>query len=188
MPERLDRVTVNVPDGDVTIGRATREVLMGILAQNEGAAVIRARFEAVGASRLVELTRGERVALRNLLGEWLLDDEDRPEEQGLTDLYIAVNRGEPWDGMVDIWDEGDAETGRGFGSGTWHWRWARWDERRYPDDDHQHCIFCHTNIEDDALTEAWLTLGDDDCERWVCAGCFDKLRDRFGWKVEPRQP
>jgi len=71
MPERFDRVTVNIPDGDVTISWATREVLMGLFAEDESAAGIRARFEAVGASRPVDLTRDERVALRDMLG-WLL--------------------------------------------------------------------------------------------------------------------
>ena len=51
VPERLERITVNVPEGDVTISWATREVLMRLLAEDETAAGIRARFKAVGASR-----------------------------------------------------------------------------------------------------------------------------------------
>jgi hypothetical protein len=185
MPERLDHVTVTVPDGDVTVSWSTRQVLMDRLAQDENTAGLRARFEAVGASRHVDLNREERVALRDLIGEWLYEEHEIPEERGLTDLYIAVNRGEPWESVVEAFERGDSETGRRFGSQNWRWRWAQWRERQDPDDDHQHCVFCNTNIEDDALTEAWCSLDEDDYERWVCAGCFEKLRERFGWTVEP---
>lgn len=185
MPERLDRITVTVPDGDVSVSWATREELMRLLAQRDDTAAIRSRFDAVGASRPVELTREERVALRDLIGEWLYEEVGRPEEQGLTDLYIAINRGEPWEYSVEAFAAGDAGDGPELSSQNWRWRWMQWRDRRDPDDDHQHCRFCHTNIQDDAVSEAWCSHDQEDYERWVCAGCFEKLHERFGWKVEP---
>ncbi len=178
MPERLDRVTVNVPDGDVTISWATREVLMGLLTEDENAAGIRARFEAVGASRPVDLTRDERLALRDMLG-WCLGNDESPELQGLTDLYIAVNRGEPGEHIV-----GRFEQAGGLGSEGSRWRWMHWRDRQDPNDGPQHCFFCHTNIETGAVEAAWRAVDENDVEHWGCAGCFEKLHERFGWKVE----
>jgi hypothetical protein len=59
-------------------------------------------------------------------------------------------------------------------------RWTHWRERLYPNDDHQHCVFCHTNIEDTAVTQAWRALDGNEVEHWVCGGCFEKLRYRLG--------
>ena len=102
MPERLDRITVSVPSGDVTVSWATRQVLMARLAQRDDTAAIRARFDAVGASGPVELSREERVALRDLIGEWLYEpDVPVPEYDELCDLYIAVNIGEPHEYRVE---------------------------------------------------------------------------------------
>jgi hypothetical protein len=181
MPEGLDRITVIVPDGQVTVTWDTRQLLIDRLAQQDNTADIRARFEGVEASRPVELNRDERLALRDLLGEWLYDEEP-PEEQELTDLYIALNKGEPWNDLVEMFAQADAEAEPRLPPMTW--RWARWRDRQDPDDDHQHCLFCRTNIEDDALTEAWCSLDEDNCEYWVCGGCFEKLRERFGWTPE----
>jgi hypothetical protein len=177
VPERLDRVTVRTQNGEVTVSWESREELLSLLAE-EDPTDIRASFDAAGASRPVELRGDQRTALTHLLG-------DTDTRSDLSELYIALNMGEPSEWLVAEWEAGDAESGRGFGSQNWRWRWAHWRERRYEHDDHQHCGFCHTNIEDDAVTEAWLTLGDDDVERWVCAGCFEKLHARFGWRVDP---
>jgi hypothetical protein len=184
VPERLERITVAAPSGDVTITWDTRQMLMERLAQRDDTAGIRRRFDAVGASRSVELNRDERLALRGLLDEWLCDEKP-PDEQELTDLYIALNKGEPSDAIVEMFAEADTEAEPRLRSINWRWRWAHWRDRQDPNDDHQHCMFCHTNIEDDALTEAWCSVDANDYERWVCGGCFEKLRERFAWSVEP---
>lgn len=178
MPERLDRVTVLTPNGDVTFSWDTRGMLLSLLEQNEGAAEIRARFDAVGASQPVDLTH-DGLVLRDILGEWLTGRVVVPD--GISELYIAINMGEPHEEIVEMLAEADAEAG----SENWPWRWTHWRDRTDAHDDHQHCMCCHTNIEDDAVTEAWRSLQENDVEVWVCAGCFEKLHERFGWKVEP---
>ncbi len=51
--------------------------------------------------------------------------------------------------------------------------------------DHDHCEFCwETFAEPDLLPDAlhvgWTTR---DSYRWVCDGCFEDFRERFGWTV-----
>lgn len=111
-----------VPDGDVTIRWVTREVRL--LRELDSAAGIAARFEAVGATATVELSRDERLALRDTVGEWLEDDEV-PEQQGLIDPYIALNRGEPYDAIVELLSDG-------FPDHTRRWRWTHCRDKARP--------------------------------------------------------
>jgi hypothetical protein len=183
MPERLDRVAVRTQNGDVTISWESRRVLLSLLAQEENTTEIRSSFEAVGDSHPVELSAEQRATLTDLLDEWLMDDDLFPEgtKRGLIELDIALNMGEPLADYVEALAEAEAEEEPGSRSQNWQWEWTRWRDREDPGDDHQHCWFCRTNIEDDAVTQAWRTFGDGDYERWVCAGCFEKLKERFGW-------
>jgi len=188
MPERLDRVTVLTPNGEVFLSWEERQALLAQLERTPGAADIHATFDAVGASRPVELDAGQRNTLKNLLAEWLMDDEVFDDERGgILDVHTALNRGEPWESTLEDWEAGD-EGGRGFDSANWRWRRERWGERPRPSD-HLHCLFCNTRFADGTqhptdLQEGWCSLDESDYERWVCAGCFEKLHERFVWKVE----
>ena len=86
--------------------------------------------------------------------------------------------GEPSEYTVEMFKDG-------YGGPDWRWRWTHWRERLDPHDDHQHCVFCHTNIEDNAVTEAWRAFNEKGVEQWICAGCFETLHGRFGWKAAP---
>jgi hypothetical protein len=66
---------------------------------------------------------------------------------------------------------------------TLYWKqWARPGEEW----DHDHCAFCWAKfMEEDrpgVLHEGYVTA---DGRHWICRGCFDDFRERFGWKVEP---
>ncbi len=205
MPERLDRVTVAVPMGTHAISRAACETLVAKLEQQQTeawlarhwpeltrestAAAIRVRFEGVRASRPVELSAGEKRLLCVLLTYWPMThegvgDDTRTE---LLSLLAALERGDPKPYIVEWWEEGDDNPARGVSS-NWRWRWEQWGERpRYTD--HLHCLFCDTRFSDRSdvdydLAEGWCGVDEDDYQRWVCAGCFEKLRERFGWKAE----
>jgi hypothetical protein len=86
---RLDRVRVNVAGEVVTISWHERDVLLEELAFAEGTKPIRERFEAVGASRPVELDAEERVGLRTALDDW---GSDRLQPEGLRHLHAALRR------------------------------------------------------------------------------------------------
>ena len=70
MPEHPDRVTVALKQSDVPLSWLGRQVLLGRL---QHAQEIRAAFEAVGATRPVELTPGQRAELLALLEKWALE-------------------------------------------------------------------------------------------------------------------
>ena len=92
MPERLDTVTVALSRGDVTIGWETRQALMARLQHVQSASNLRATFEAVGATRAVELNPAQRATLLGLLDEWSLDrDADRAMPEGLIELRDALS-------------------------------------------------------------------------------------------------
>ena len=54
-------------------------MLLSLLAQESNTSEIRSAFEAVGASRPVELSGDQRTTLKALLGDWLMDDDLFPE-------------------------------------------------------------------------------------------------------------
>ena len=73
MPERLDRVTVVLNRGNVTLTWDTRQALMRRLQYVQETARLRVAFEAVGASLPVDLTGSQRTALLLVLEGWSLD-------------------------------------------------------------------------------------------------------------------
>jgi hypothetical protein len=86
------------------------------------------------------------------------------------------------------------------------WCWAKWVEYddpiedasapggiRVEHQDHDHCSICYdtafsARFEGD-LREGWTTAGPRgkhigaarDAYYWVCAACFDELREQFSW-------
>lgn len=70
MPERPGRVTIALDHGDVTMSWLGRQVLLGRL---QDAPEIRKAFEAVGATRPVELTPDQRAELLHVLEQWALE-------------------------------------------------------------------------------------------------------------------
>ena len=93
MPERLDRVTVALNSGNVSFSWDERQALMRRLQHVQSSARIRASFDAVGASRRVELSTGQRTALLLTLEGWALDsDGPEPMPEGLRELRNALLR------------------------------------------------------------------------------------------------
>jgi len=88
---RLDRVQVDVAGEIVEISWDERDTLLGKLRSVAGSVAVGARFEAVGASRPVELDGEERAHLRTVLELWgvsVLPD-------GLACLPVALVRADP---------------------------------------------------------------------------------------------
>ena len=73
MPDRLDRVTIALSRGDIVIDWETRQALMARLLHVGTRARIRDSFQAVGATRPVELRPGQRAALLQVLDDWSAD-------------------------------------------------------------------------------------------------------------------
>ena len=73
MPDRLDTITVALSRGDVTISWDARQALLARLQHVNESSSLRAMFEAVGATRPVELNPAQRATLLGLLDEWTLD-------------------------------------------------------------------------------------------------------------------
>ena len=91
MAERPDSVTISLSRGDVTLAWSTRQALMRRLQHVQSTARIRSSFDAVGASRPVELNPGQRTALLLMLEAWSLDlDDDQPMPDGLVLLRNAL--------------------------------------------------------------------------------------------------
>ena len=91
MSERLDHVTVALSRGNVTFTWATRQALMRRLLHVHSTARIRASFEAVGASRPVELSAGQRAVLLIILEEWSVGgDGYEAMPEGLFELRNAL--------------------------------------------------------------------------------------------------
>ena len=74
MPDRLDKVTIALSRGDIVIDWDTRQALMARLLHVGTRARIRDTFQAVGATRPVELRPGQRAALLQVLDDWLADN------------------------------------------------------------------------------------------------------------------
>jgi hypothetical protein len=87
MLERLDRVTIALPGGDVTIPWDTRQALMGRLQHVGERSGICSRFGAVGASRPIQLSQRQLLALQRVLVTW--SDDGMPAE--LNDLLTALS-------------------------------------------------------------------------------------------------
>jgi hypothetical protein len=84
---RLDRVRVDVAGEIIEITWDERDTLLEELAFAEGTKPIRERFEAVGASRPVELDAEERARLRTALDDW---GDDRLQPEGIARLHAAL--------------------------------------------------------------------------------------------------
>lgn len=89
---RLDRVRINVPGEIVVITLHERDVLLEELAWAAETKSIRERFEAVGASRPVELDAEQRARLRAALDDW---GEDRLQPEGIARLHAALKQADP---------------------------------------------------------------------------------------------
>jgi hypothetical protein len=76
VPERFDSITVALNRGNVSISWDARQALMRRLLHVQEAARIRASFDAVGATRPVELTAGQKAALLKALEEWWGEGND----------------------------------------------------------------------------------------------------------------
>ena len=91
MPQRLDRVQVDVAGEIVEIGWDERDTLLEKLETVAGCDTIVEKFEAVGASRPVHFDDEQRSHLRVALELWgvsVLPD-------GLTRLLVALVRADP---------------------------------------------------------------------------------------------
>ena len=73
MPERLDCIIVALNSGPVTLTWDARQALMLRLQRVRENFRLRASFDAVGASRPVELTSNQRTTLLLTLENWALD-------------------------------------------------------------------------------------------------------------------
>jgi hypothetical protein len=89
MPERLDTITIALSRGDITISWDTRQALLARLQHVHDSSSLRAMFDAVGASRPVELNPAQRATLLGLLKEWSIDRDDAMPA-GLNELRVAL--------------------------------------------------------------------------------------------------
>src|SRR5687768_13016769 len=74
MPERLDRVTIELKIGNIAVPSDARQALHTRLQLGRLSTSLRAMFDAVGASRPVELNPAQRATLLGMLDEWDRDD------------------------------------------------------------------------------------------------------------------
>jgi hypothetical protein len=91
VPERLDRVHVDVAGVIVELTWNERDMLLHKLLAVAGCETVIARFQSVGASRPVELDDDQRSRLRVTLELWGLS----VLPDGLTHLLIALVRADP---------------------------------------------------------------------------------------------
>jgi hypothetical protein len=89
VPERLDHITIALSRGNVTLTWDTRQQLMARLQQVQDASSLRAMFDAVGATRSVELNAAQQATLLGLLDEWTLEQDDPPPTE-LNELRDAL--------------------------------------------------------------------------------------------------
>jgi len=74
VPDRLDRVTIALPHANITITWDERDALMRRMQLLQERNLIRNSFQAaVGASRTVQFTDCQRLALQQLLATWSAD-------------------------------------------------------------------------------------------------------------------
>jgi hypothetical protein len=91
VPERLDRVQVDVAGELAEISWYERDTLLEKLETVDGCDTIVQRFEAVGASRPVHLDDAQRSRLRVALELWGVS----VMPDGLTRLLVALVRADP---------------------------------------------------------------------------------------------
>jgi hypothetical protein len=84
---RLDRVRIDVAGEILEISCDDRDVLLAELAFAADTKPIRVKFEAVGASRPVELDAEDRSHLRKALDDW---GSDRLQPDGIARLHAAL--------------------------------------------------------------------------------------------------
>ena len=102
MPERLDRVTIALDARNITISWEARQALQkrlyykdvkaGMMTRGESTDGILRAFEAVGATRPVELTKGQRMLLLNVLRIWPHDEKWAIEPEGDMPAELSVLR------------------------------------------------------------------------------------------------
>ena len=85
MPDRLDTITVALSRGDVTISWDARQALLARL-QHVNMSSLRAMFEAVDATRPVELNPAQRATLLGLLDNGRSKDELRSARRPSSDF------------------------------------------------------------------------------------------------------
>ena len=90
MPPRLDRVHVATSDSGIEIPWTTRDQILEQLRQRRDALPIIRAFEAVGATRPVELDTNGKALLIEALGSWI--DRAREDElpAGVAELRAAL--------------------------------------------------------------------------------------------------
>jgi hypothetical protein len=92
MPERLDNVTIKLNRGTATLPWPSRDALLEKLTHVEHGTSIRDAFEAVGASRPVELTLEQKAKLHGVIDNWIdgleggVDDLD----EGIRELWAGL--------------------------------------------------------------------------------------------------
>jgi hypothetical protein len=92
MPHRLDRVTIELPNGDIAIRWYTRQALLHRLQEIRENRGLRAAFTAARATWHVPLDEGRRVALQRALVDWSGDGMPTELEElrdRLTDEVLA---------------------------------------------------------------------------------------------------
>ena len=94
MPDRLDKVTIALSRRDIVIDWDTRQALMARLLHVKTRARIRDTFQAVGATRPVELKPGQRATLLQVLDDWSAEgDSSAPMPEELFTLRDALDHG-----------------------------------------------------------------------------------------------
>ena len=102
MPERLDRVTVALSRADFVFGWEARQALLerlynaniraGMMTWGASTDDILRAFEAVGATRPVELTRPQRTLLLRVLRTWSEEERWALEPDGRMPEELATLR------------------------------------------------------------------------------------------------
>ena len=87
---RLDWVTVSTSQGNVAIPWASRDTLLREIRRIDSAKSIRDGFDGVGASTTVELSRGDKAILVELLNFWSTEVSVAKLPEGIWDLRNAL--------------------------------------------------------------------------------------------------
>lgn len=90
VPERPDTITVALSHGDIALSWETRQALMARLQHVSESSSLRAMFEAVGATRPVELNPAQRATLLGILEQWPTDGDDAMPRE-LSELCNALS-------------------------------------------------------------------------------------------------
>ena len=49
--------------------------------------------------------------------------------------------------------------------------------------DHEHCVFCWEKLNGPGIE--WYRT--EDGGDWICPVCFENFKERFGWKILPKE-